>query len=95
MHVQSNGKVRRSRAEWESIFERFSSSGLSMIAFCRHEGIAKGSFSKWMRRLRESKDEPASFVELSPTPVVSSSPALDAGELELVLPGGVRLRWKP
>ena len=42
----------------------------------------------------ESEDEPAAFVELSPA-VASSSPALEAGELELVLPGGVRLRWKP
>ena len=63
MHVQSNGKVRRSRAEWEAIFERFSASGLSMIAFCRREGIAKGSFSKWMHRLRESEDEPAPEAE--------------------------------
>ena len=93
MHVQSNGKVRRSRAEWQAIFHEFSSSGLSMAAFCRREGIAKGTFSKWMHRLEGSEVEPASFVELVP-PVASSSTSLSAGELELVLPGGVRLRWK-
>ena len=94
MHVQSNGKVRRSRAEWRAIFKRFSASGLSMAAFCRREGIAKGSFSKWMHRVGEPEGEPAAFVELSPA-VRASSPPLDTGELELELPGGVRLRWKP
>ncbi len=41
MQVQSNGKVRGSREEWRTIFEQFSESSLSMVAFCRREGIAK------------------------------------------------------
>lgn len=94
MHVQTNGKVRRSLAEWRKIFGRFEASGLSMAAFCRREGLAKGTFSKWKQRVEESEGEQATFVEL-PSPVFPSSSALETGEFELVLPGGVRLRWKP
>ena len=93
MHVQSNGKVRRSREEWQAIFEQFSASGLSRVAFCRREGIAKGTFSKWMHRIDDRAEQPAAFVELSPR-VAPSSSTLEAGEFELVLPGGVRLRWR-
>ena len=94
MHVQSNGKIRRSRAEWQTIFEQFSTSGLSMRSFCEREGLAKGTFSKWMHRLGEPDVESSAFVEWS-RPVSSSDGNLEAGEFELVLPGGVRLRWKP
>ncbi len=93
MHVQTNGKVRRSSAEWRAIFGRFEASGLSMIAFCRREGLAKGTFSKWKHRLEESGSDEAAFVELTPR-VSSSLQTLEGGEFELVLPGGVRLRWK-
>ena len=94
MQVQTNGKVRRSSAEWQAIFDRFEASGLSMIAFCRREGLAKGTFSKWKHRLEESDGEEAAFVELTPR-VSPRLLTLEAGEFELVLPGGVRLRWKP
>ena len=93
MHVQTNGKVRRSLAEWQTILGRFETSGLSMAAFCRREGLAKGTFSKWKQRVEESGGESASFVEWS-SPVSPSSSTLEAGEFELALPGGVRLRWK-
>ena len=94
MHVQTNGKVRRSSAEWRTIFDRFEASGVSMIAFCRREGLAKGTFSKWKHRLEESEGEEAAFIELTPR-VSPSLRTLEAGEFELALPGGVRLRWKP
>lgn len=94
MRVQANGKMRRSRAEWRKIFDRFETSDLSEAAFCRHEGIAKGSFSRWKRCFGEPEGEKSAFVEFAP-PVRPSSAFLEAGEMELVLPGGVRLRWKP
>ena len=94
MRVQANGKMRRSRAEWRKIFDRFERTDLSEAAFCRREGIAKGSFSRWKRCFRASEGEKADFVEVSP-PVEPGSAFLEAGEMELVLPGGVRLRWKP
>jgi len=75
------------------MFDQFETSGLAMIAFCRREGLAKGTFSKWKHRLEESECAEAAFVELTPR-VSSSLQTLEGGEFELVLPGGVRLRWK-
>ena len=94
MGVQGKAKRRRSRAEWRRIFTRFKASGLSSGAFCRQEGIPKGSFARWRRHFETWEGETAAFVEFPP-PAQPSSPLLQAGEMELVLPGGVRLHWKP
>ena len=94
MRVQANGKMRRSRAEWRKIFDQFEASGLSDAAFCRREGISKGTFSRWKHRFGAPEGEAVAFVELPP-PVQPSPTSLEAGEMELVLPGGVHLRWKP
>lgn len=94
MRAQANGRVRRSRAEWRKILDRFETSGLSEAVFCDREGIAKGSFSRWKHFFRTSEAQKPAFVELSPRAQPSSVP-LEAGEMELVLPGSVRLRWKP
>ena len=103
MRKQADGKVRRSREEWERIFDRFHSSGITAAAFCRREKIAKGSFEKWKKQIgRRSKAVAVAptFVEWpSPTEPTSVStmisPAQSSGELELCLPGGIVIRWKP
>ena len=98
-----DGKVRRSREEWERIFERFGSSGQSGAAFCRKNKLSKSSFENWKKKVgpgsRRVSPKPT-FVEwpvpAEPAASVSTSAAgLSAGELELSLPGGVVLRWKP
>jgi hypothetical protein len=102
MHKQSDGKVRRSQEEWERIFERFRSSGMTGAAFCHREKIAKGSFEKWKKKVgRGSKVVAAApaFIEWPPPadvmPVSAMNvPTLSPGELELSLPGGATLRWK-
>jgi len=101
MRKQADGKVRRSREEWERIFDRFYSSEMTGAAFCRREKLAKSSFEKWRKKIgRRPKPLAPTFVEWpsAPDPVPTSrvaSPALSSGELELSLPGGVVLRWKP
>ena len=50
MRVTSNGKVRRTVAEWQTICARFAKSGLSQQEFCQRESIAVGSFKKWYQR---------------------------------------------
>ena len=94
MRVQSNGKVRRTPAEWRGILDRFAASGQSQAAFCGREGISKGSLSRWKQRMGEGEGEAGAFVEL-PVPQGPAVSALRPGELELALPGGVRLRWRP
>jgi hypothetical protein len=39
-------------AEWRERFERLSSSGLSVVAFCAREGVSTASFYNWREKLR-------------------------------------------
>ena len=102
MHVQSNGKVRRTPSEWEAIFEAYEASGLSESAFCRGKKISKSTFSKWKQRMAHPRRKPAhrrpsspSFVEWTPSATTEPTLEVAAGEFELSLPGGIVLRWKP
>ena len=95
MRTQSNGKIRRSEAEWREILERYERSGLSAVAFCRRAKLSTNTFAKWKRVLSGGDSKESGFVELTPRP----SPTLDhaaraEAEFELSLPGGVMLRWK-
>lgn len=97
MRVQTNRKVKRSASEWRAIFKRFEASGMSQAGFCRREEIAKGSFSNWKKRFEEEEESggtAAGFVEVGPAFPAPPTSFLDPGELELSLPGGVRLRWR-
>ena len=102
MRKQADGKIRRSREEWERIFDRFYSGGMTSAAFCRREKIAKASFEKWKKeigRRSETVRVAPTFVEwpssADSTPAAPIAPAmLSSGELELSLPGGVVIRWK-
>lgn len=88
----SRKRMRRSREQWEQIVSEQAGSGLSQSAFCRREGISLASFGHWRARLRTEVARAAPFVEWT---VRSAEPqALQPGEMELVLPGGVRLRLR-
>ena len=97
MKVTTNGKVRRTKAEWEAIFTEFEGSGMSAAAFCRRKKLPKSTFAKrWRsrgRRVATRRSAPAGFVELQP-PVAAPSVASVDRTFELELPGGVLLRWK-
>ncbi|MFQ5352256.1 MAG: hypothetical protein ACE5D3_04200 [Candidatus Binatia bacterium] len=91
MQVLSDGRVRRSRNEWQQVLRRFQESGLSEPAVCSREKISRGTFVQWKRRLRSEDSGPITpFIEVGPLET-SSTPR---GEYELTLPGGVSLRWK-
>jgi hypothetical protein len=96
MRVLADGRVKRSVAEWRRVFEKCEASGLSAMAFCQREEIPRSTFTRWQQRVRVVPAEPktAAFVEL-PFSTAGSSAVLAPGELELSLPGGVTLRWKP
>jgi hypothetical protein len=87
--------VKRSEAEWRSIVSKFETSDLSRSEFCSREGVAASSLSKWRQQLG---GEPATgivredFVELRGA--APPDGGLDPGELHLILPGGVQLRWR-
>jgi hypothetical protein len=55
MRVTSNGKVWRSKAEWQTLCERFAKSGFGQQEFCQRESIPVGSFKKWHQRCKETE----------------------------------------
>jgi hypothetical protein len=77
------------KATWKSLLARQRTSGLTIAAFCRKEGVSEGTFYQWQSRLRippgsrrpRSKGlrrsnngvSASSFVEI--TPAVPSSTA--------------------
>lgn len=101
MQIQSNGKVRRTAAEWDAIFKEFEASGLSAAAFCRRKKLPKSTFTKRRdsrgRERAVRRSSTARFVELKPARVdVSPPPQATTNEhaFELELPGGAVLRWR-
>ena len=66
MRVTSNGKVRRSVAEWQMICAQVAQSGLGPTEFCQREAIALGSFRKWHQRCSTKGTLSEAFVELVP-----------------------------
>jgi hypothetical protein len=99
MRVLADGRVRRTRSEWQSILKRYEKSGLSGTAFCEREEISPSSFAEWKRKLGKvasTRPSRPRFVELTKpvaVPVMPPVPSHGRGEFELSLPGGVVLRW--
>ena len=95
----SQPKIRRSRAQWQSILDEFDKSGLSMSAFCEQQGLPLSSFFKWRSILKgkpkkTEQVQPAPlFVEISPTQEAHPSSQPD-WDMELILGNGVILRMR-
>jgi len=88
-------RVRRTRAEWQRLVSRFRESGLPVSEFCGREGLSAKTFSWWKAKLAPAgASESPSFVEWSMPASRHTEASLAAGEMELSLPGGVRLRWR-
>jgi transposase-like protein len=84
MRRTSDGKQRRTRAEWAVIISQLRESNLSIRDFARREKLSAASLQRWSRQFATEQGE---FIEL--TPRQTPSPAWQA---ELLLPGGVTLR---
>ena len=93
MKTGANGKIYRSREEWQAILGEFASSGLSRDEFCAQRGIAKASFDKWYRKLtrQDARASEHHLIELGSIAMSRDSGGWDA---ELELRDGVRLRMK-
>lgn len=88
----SDPAVRPSRSRcatrqlWSERLERFSASGLSVVAFCKAEGVCSHSFYYWKRLL--AAPAPANAPRLLPVRLQAAFPAA----VEVVLPAGPILR---
>ena len=94
MQVLAEGRVRRTATEWRTVLEEFEASGLSALAFCRREQLSRSAFTRWRQQLAGKGHDEGTFVEL-PVRETEGLRTLERGELELALPGGVVLRWRP
>ena len=79
------GRVRRSRGQWQALIERAELSALSIEAFCRAEGISTASFYSWRKRLA-SEQAPAA----APAAGDSAGPFIDLGALGCGTPCAAR-----
>lgn len=86
MKIASNGRVRRSEAEWRELFSRYEKSGLNAREFCGKEGIGHESFRRWRIKL-STEPEQSAFV-----PVTSEPSSPPSWVLEITLPDGFSLR---
>jgi len=72
-------------------------SGLSVRAFCIEQELSEPSFYAWRRTLAQREATAVQFVPVTVTPAPRSASVGDgsAGELEVVLDAGRRLRIGP
>jgi hypothetical protein len=60
-------RKRRSQAEWQSIIQQQKDSGLTIIAFCRQQGLSSKTFYKRRRGLHvlpDSEVPASSFIKI-------------------------------
>ena len=90
-------RIKRSEATWREIFSRHVSSGLSVLEFCRAEGLNPGVFRRWRSALNDGIQAEQSKVC---TKAKVGAPFIDIGavgagssrmEVRLELGGGVVL----
>lgn len=82
----------RSVAAWRRRLGRYAKSGLTVAAFCRHEGVSVPTFYAWRKRIgmQEAGPAPGRRPRLtSPFQTVTVFPAVPV--VAVRLPGGVQL----
>ena len=92
--------------QWQQIMTNYSRSGLSQKVFCKQEGLAMSTFSKWRKQLGLINTRPEVERTADFKPLLSVSPPLattavvdntsDHGDwdMELVLGTGITLRLR-
>jgi hypothetical protein len=86
--VRQSRSRRATRQLWSERLERFSASGLTVVAFCQAEGVCSHSFYYW-KRLLAASPAAANAPRLLP---VRLQPPPTAATIEVVLPHGPLLR---
>ena len=91
-------RIKRSEATWREIFSRHASSGISVLEFCRVEGINPGVFRRWRSMLnggiRGERSKARTGAAKTVTPFIdigAVGAAQSRMEVRLELGGGVVL----
>ena len=92
-------RIRRGDTQWRALLSRFSTSGLSVAAFCDREGVSTASFYGWRGLIERhnggevvSVPNQSAFVDLGMLSSPPSAPVSFAAlDLRLDLGGGLTL----
>ena len=87
--TKTNGRVKRSAADWQEIMKQYEQSGRSRAAFCRSHSISPSTFDVWHSKLR-SKRSPQDFVEIKPV----EEQSIGGWLVEIELPDGTLARMR-
>jgi hypothetical protein len=85
--AMSNTRESDAAARWRNVVRGHAESGLSVVAYCRRARVPQSSFFAWRRKLRGA----ATFAEVRVAPAAP----VDAGALEVRLPGGRSIVVRP
>lgn len=94
--MANNQRDPAKEAYWREVIERQASSGLSMRAFCRREGVAETSLHAWRRTIaRRDGKAVASKKPPKPAfvPIVVTEPKSPETSIALELTGGCVLKF--
>jgi hypothetical protein len=78
------------RLAWIDRLQRFDAAGLTVLDFCRAEGVSTQAFYYWRHKLADPPTDTADTPRLLPVRLVA-----DHAPVELVLPSGAILRLSP
>lgn len=84
--------ARWSEAEARQVLEAWRTSGLSLAAWCRREGVGYERVGRWRRQLEAALRRRRKAPVLLPVEVVECEPVQEPRDFELELPRGLRLR---
>ncbi len=90
-------RTRRSKAQWQTLVEQQSGSGLKGAAFCRQQGLCRKTFYHHRKLLSEDSNSlmPGRFIQVQaePTPVLPVIAVLDYRQTCLKIPTGIAPVW--
>jgi hypothetical protein len=78
--MRQGKRIRRSATVWRRLFSRQSSSGLSVPAFCRREGVNASLFRRWRSALQGAGSGQPVVTRATPA-AEGAVPFIDLGDL--------------
>ena len=81
------GQPRRTADEMYPLVEQYEERAQTAAAFCAEHGISYAQLLYWRQKYRRDAADSRSFVE------IGRSAAGDAAQVEILYPGGMRVRF--
>jgi len=81
---------------WRLVLSEYGSFDGSVRDYCRREGLSENSFYGWRRELARRDAESSDVARFVPVEIVASDsePRCDSRQIEILTPGGFRLRFE-